>query len=291
MPTRALQAPAQLRLNWTNTIFLGVAHLAAVAGVLWMVFGRFSWWTLGLAALWMALCSVSITGGYHRLFAHRAYRASAWVRALFLLFGAAGVQNSALLWSGDHRRHHSFTDTDKDPYDATRGFWWAHIGWVFFDGDRPERDDRVKDLRDDRLVMWQHRFYVPLALLMGALLPMALGFAWGDPIGALLVAGFLRLTLEWHMTFSINSLAHMVGSPRYNPASTARDSWLIALFSWGEGYHSFHHRFQADYRNGYRWFHFDPTKWTVWSLAKLGAARDLRRTPPASIARARAATR
>jgi len=277
----------KLRLNWTNTLFLATAHLAAVAGILWMIFGRFSWWTVGLAALWMALCSVSITGGYHRLFAHRAFRASAWVRSLFLLFGAAGVQNSALLWSGDHRRHHSFTDTDKDPYNAKRGFWWSHIGWVFFDGDRPEHDDRVKDLRDDRLVMWQHKLYVPLAFLMGALLPMALGLAWGDPIGALLVAGFLRLTLQWHMTFSINSLAHMVGSPRYNPDSTARDSWLIALFSWGEGYHSFHHRFQADYRNGYRWFHFDPTKWAVWSLAKLGAARNLRRTPLASITKAR----
>lgn len=279
----------QLKLNWTNTLFLTFAHLAAVAGVLWMIFGQFSWWTVGFAALWMGVCSMSITAGYHRLFSHRAYKASAWVRAFYLLFGAAGVQNSALLWSGDHRRHHSFTDTDKDPYDARRGFWWSHIGWVFFDGDRDGDDGRVNDLRSDKLVMFQHNYYVPLAFLMGAILPMCLGFAWGDPIGGLLVVGFVRLVFQWHMTFTINSLAHMVGTRPYNPNSTARDSWIIALVSWGEGYHSFHHRFQADYRNGHRWFHFDPTKWIVWTLSKLGATQDLRRTPSTKIAEARAA--
>ena len=124
---------------------------------------------------------------------------------------------------------------------------------------------------------------------MGALLPMAIGLAWGDAIGALLVVGFLRLVVQWHSTFCINSIAHMIGQPTYNPACTARDSWLVALFTWGEGYHSFHHRFQADYRNGHRWFHFDPTKWAVWALSKLRATRDLRRTPDEMIARARSA--
>ena len=102
-------------------------------------------------------------------------------------------------------------------------------------------------------------------------------------------AGFLRLVVQWHSTFCINSIAHMIGKPTFNPDNTARDSWIVALFTWGEGYHSFHHKFQADYRNGHRWYHFDPTKWLVWTLSKLGATSGLRRTPSASIARARSA--
>lgn len=282
-----MSTSAGQKLNWVNTLFLAFAHLAAVGGIVWMAFAHFSWWTVGLAALWMALCSVSITGGYHRLFAHRAYKASGWLRTFYLLFGAAGVQNSAILWSADHRRHHSFTDTDRDPYNAKKGFWWSHVGWVLHEDSRTEEEGRVKDLHGDRLVALQHRFYIPLALVMGALLPLGLGLAWGDAIGALLVVGFLRLVVQWHSTFCINSVAHMIGRQTYNPDSSARDSWLVALFTWGEGYHSFHHKFQADYRNGHRWYQFDPTKWLVWTLSKLGATSGLRRTPAASITRAR----
>lgn len=280
---------ADTKLNWTNTLFLGFAHVAALGGVAWLVFVNFSWWTVGLAFLWMGLCSIAITGGYHRLFAHRAYKASGWLKSIYLLFGAASVQNSAIMWSADHRRHHSFTDTERDPYNAKRGFWWSHVGWVLHEDTRTLAEDRIKDLQNDKLVALQHRYYVPLAFLMGAILPFALGLAWGDAIGALLVVGFLRLVVQWHSTFCINSIAHMIGKPTYNPDNTARDSWLVALFTWGEGYHSFHHKFQADYRNGHRWYHFDPTKWLVWTLSKLGATSGLRRTPNASIARARSA--
>ena len=275
------------KLNWTNTIFLATAHGLAVGGILWLVFGTFSWWTLGLGLLWLELCSISITAGYHRLFAHRAYRAHAWFRAVVLFFGAASVQNSAIAWSADHRRHHTFTDTGKDPYNAKRGFWWSHMGWVLHKkAPAHVEPSRVKDLESDRLVAFQHCHYVPLAVFSGALLPLGLGFLWGDPIGAILVVGFLRLVVQWHMTFTINSLAHMVGSQPYSTRNTSRDSWLIALISWGEGYHNFHHRFGSDYRNGVRWWQFDPTKWMIWTLEKLGAVWDLRRTSPTVIRRA-----
>lgn len=285
------QASAQdsrlAKINWTNTIFITVAHLLAVVAIIWMVLVQFSWWTVGLATLWFCLCGVSITAGYHRLFSHASYTASKGWKLLMLVFGAASIQNSALAWAQDHRRHHRFVDGPKDPYNIQEGFWWAHIGWVLMDTGPVEDINRVADLERDKLVMWQNRNYLALAIFMAALLPLGLGLLWGDPIGALLCVGFLRLVLQWHITFTINSLAHMVGSQPYSTSNSARDSWITALFSFGEGYHNFHHRFASDYRNGARWWQFDPTKWMLWVLAKLRVVRDLRRTSAERIRAAR----
>jgi len=281
-------APA-LRLDWTNILFIGACHVMAVAAVLWLVLVRASPWTILLGVAWFALCGVSVTGGYHRLFAHPTYRAASPVRLFYLLFGAASVQNSALKWSGDHRIHHSKTDTDEDPYNIRRGFWWAHMGWVFHQDEEPAVARPVKDLSGDALVRWQDRHYLLIVSLFGFVLPMLVGFAWGDPIGALLVAGFLRLVVQWHATGAVNSFTHRFGTQPYSRGNSARDSNFAALITLGEGYHNFHHRFQADYRNGVLWWHSDPTKWFVWSLARVGLAWDLRRTPREAIERARAA--
>ena len=279
------------KLNLTNTVFIATAHLIAAAAVLYMVFVHFSWWTLGMALIWGTLCGLAITGGYHRLFAHPSYKTVWPIKMFYLLFGAAGIQNSALKWSADHREHHAETDHEADPYNAQKGFWWSHIGWVLFQKDQELDLRRVEDLVEDPLVRFQHRFYIPLAILIGAGVPFALGFIWGDPWGALLCIGFLRLVVQWHATFSINSLAHQIGTQPYSTSTSARDSWVTALVTFGEGYHNYHHRFQGDYRNGVRWYHFDPTKWWVWSLSKVGLAWDLRRMPSEAILRARQATR
>lgn len=276
-------------LAWTNLLFLSVAHALAMYAIVYMATVHFSWATIAFTMAWGICCGLSITGGYHRLFSHGAYRAHWLVRAFYLLFGAASVQNSALSWSRDHRVHHAHTDQDDDPYDIRRGFLWAHIAWVVHRA--PERPPTsTADLEKDPLVMFQHRYYVPLALLFGAILPAAFGACWGDALGTLLVAGFLRLVVQWHATFSINSLTHTFGSRPYNTRSSARDSFWVALVTFGEGYHNFHHRFQADYRNGVRWYHFDPTKWWIWTLAKCGLTSNLRRVPPEQIAQVKAAT-
>jgi stearoyl-CoA desaturase (delta-9 desaturase) len=281
-----MQETAIRRIDWTNLVFIASAHVLALLGAIHLA-TRFSAWTAALGLVYAVIGGVSITGGYHRLFAHRAYRARLPLRALYLLGGALSVQNSAFKWSVDHRRHHSRTDTDDDPYDIRRGFWWAHIGWVLFKDPLQVGPASAPDLWSERLVRWQHRFYLPLVVLTGALIPFSLGLLWGDPIGAVLVAGFLRLVLQWHATFSVNSFAHMLGTRPYSMASSARDSFVTALISLGEGYHNFHHRFQSDYRNGVRWFHFDPTKWFVWTLSHVGLTSDLKRVPKAAIERAR----
>ena len=278
----------RLNLNFTNTFFLGLAHALAIVAVLYMVFIHFSWWTAGLGLLWLALCSISITGGYHRLFAHPTYKAVAPVKLFYLLFGAASAQKSAIKWSADHREHHGMTDEEGDPYNAQKGFWWSHMGWVMAEREHPAAYHLVRDLESDPLVNFQHKYYAPMAIGVGALVPLLIGFAWGDPIGALLCAGFLRLILQWHMTFSINSFAHMLGTQPYSTSTSARDSWITALLTLGEGYHNYHHRFQNDYRNGVRWYHYDPTKWLVWTMSKIGLAKDLRKMPREAIDRAKA---
>lgn len=272
-------------LDWTNILFLAFAHVLAGLGV-WWAWVHFNPWTLGLGIAWSLLCSLSITAGYHRLFAHRTYQAAAWTRIVVLLFGAASVQNSALHWVNNHRVHHSKVDRDEDPYNIHRGFMWAHIGWVLYQEQDP-KFKRVRDLQADPLVMWQHRNYLSLAIGVGAVVPMALGALWGDAIGALLIAGFLRLVTQYHATFATNSLAHTLGARPYDRSTSARDHFLTALFTFGEGYHNFHHRFENDYRNGVRPWHFDPTKWLIFTLWCVGAARNLRRAPEDKIAQAR----
>ncbi len=275
-------------LDWGNLSFLVVVHGLALVALLYLIFVRASPWTIGLGFLWFALCGVSITGGYHRLFSHRSYGAHPLLKAFYLFFGAAAVQNSALKWSRDHRLHHTFTDQERDPYTVRDGFLWAHIGWIMF---RDENLDlsNVKDLADDKLVRFQDRYYVGLAVLAGVLLPALVGTLWGDPLGALLVCGFLRLFFQWHATFCVNSLAHTIGTQPYDTRTSARDSFVTALITLGEGYHNFHHRFQADYRNGVRWYQFDPTKWFVWGLSWVGITKNLRRTPALLIQQARGA--
>jgi len=272
-------------------VIVGASHLLALAGILWLVTVRASFPTIGLGVAWFVLCTLSISGGYHRLFAHPTYRTIPLVRAFYLVFGAASVQNSALKWAADHRIHHAKTDQDEDPYNIRRGFWWAHMGWIFRRDAGPAPVHRVKDLVADPLVRWQDRRYVPIALLFGAAVPAAIGFVWGDPIGALLVAGFLRLVLQWHATGSVNSVAHRFGTRPYCTKSSARDNAWMSLLTFGESYHNFHHRFQGDYRNGVRWWHFDPTKWFVCCLSRIGLAHDLRRTSPEAIERARTSVR
>jgi len=275
------------KLEWTNTLFILSAHLVAAFAVVYVTAVHWSWWTVGLGLAWMALCSISITGGYHRLFAHPTYEGSWPLRAFYLFFGAASAQNSALKWAADHRLHHSRTDQDEDPYNIRRGFWWAHIGWVFFKDADDHRPPPVRDLRADPLIRFQDRYYLALAILGGALLPAGLALSWGDPLGGLLVAGFLRLVVQWHVTGAVNSVAHTIGVQPFSTKTSARDCFWTALITLGEGYHNFHHRFQLDYRNGVRWYHFDPTKWTIWTLSLVGLTSGLKRTPGILIRRAR----
>jgi stearoyl-CoA desaturase (delta-9 desaturase) len=287
-PIRTPPAALKSAFYWENILALVVTHLAGLAAIAYLSFVACSGWTLGLGLLWLSLCMLSTTGGYHRLFAHRTYRGAAPVRLFYLLFGAAGGQASVVNWASDHRSHHARTDTEEDPYNIRRGFWWAHVGWLLYRDAAPDRRN-VNDLLADPLVRFQDRHYLSLLLGIGFLMPTLLASIWGDAIGGLLVAGFLRLLVQYHSTFSINSVAHTIGRRPYTTAVSARDSFITAILTLGEGYHNYHHRFPGDYRNGIRFYQFDPTKWWIWLLSKFGMTWGLKRVPPEEIRRARLA--
>ena len=275
------------RVCWSTVAGLSLIHVAGIVGVIWVIVNP-SAATLALAVVMYALCGLAITAGYHRLFAHRTYRASPPVRWAMLAFGAAAFQNSALSWSADHRAHHANTDHAADPHAITRGIWFAHMGWLFSRRVASADVRRLTDLWAVRSIRWQHRFYAALAIAIGLAAPMAIAATWGDPWGGLFVAGFLRAAILLQTTFAINSLAHLVGTRRYDQQSSARDSTLTALVTFGEGYHNYHHRFPFDYRNGVRWWHYDPSKWLIWTMAHLRLINTVRSASPSTIARATA---
>jgi stearoyl-CoA desaturase (delta-9 desaturase) len=275
--------------NWTTTLMFALTALAALVFVPWY---GFSHGYSGASWLWFALVlsanELAITCGYHRLFAHGTYEAHPALRLVYLLFGAMALQNSALIWSAGHRIHHRYIDDpERDPYCARRGFWFSHIGWMLRNYPSGEPDlGTVRDLQQDPLVMWQHRNYLAVALGMNFGLPLLLGWASGDVLGTLLLAGLLRLVVSHHLTFCINSLAHMIGSQPYTDENTARDNAAVALLTFGEGYHNFHHMFAHDYRNGVRWWQWDPSKWFIGAMHGVGLVTNLKTVPWFRIQRA-----
>lgn len=267
-------------INWAGAIVLTATPIAAAAVIPWYAFNfDFSTaaWVSFITLLW---CNgLSITGGYHRLWAHRTYEAHWSLRIFYMLFGAMAIQNSILIWASGHRTHHRHVDdVDQDPYSAKRGFFFSHIGWMLRDYEAGKPNfSNANDLLNDKIVMFQHNYYIPLIIVMNIGLPLALGWMLGDLWGVFLLGGLLRLVTSHHVTFFINSLAHMWGTRPYTDENTARDNPVLALVTYGEGYHNYHHIFQYDYRNGVKWWQFDPTKWLILSLSWMGITRNLKR--------------
>jgi stearoyl-CoA desaturase (delta-9 desaturase) len=238
---------------------------------------------------------LGITVGYHRLFAHRSFQAPQIVRVLTALAGTATFENSVLTWASEHRYHHTYVDQDGfpyDPYSIKQGFFHAHVGWLIWKRQPVLPRTNVKDLEKDPFLRFQDRYIVPLMVLVGLGMPTLVGMAWAALSGLTLfhgaLAGFIfggiaRVVFVHHGTFFINSLCHYMGRRPYDGESTARDSGIVAFFTYGEGYHNYHHAFQTDYRNGVRPWQFDPGKWVIWCLERVGLAHSLGRVPEATI--------
>lgn len=241
---------------------------------------------VALFVFYVLATSFAITVGYHRHFAHASFSASTPVRFLLLLFGAAAFEQSALKWASLHRTHHLHMDTERDPYNIAHGFFYAHAGWFLFWRHHVDYQN-VPDLKRSRLVMHQHDHYQLWSLGAGLVLPLVIGVCTGHLLGALILTVGVRLMLVLNSAFFINSFAHTYGDRPFDLDTSARDHWLGAVLTNGEGYHNFHHRFPSDYRNGVRWYHWDPSKWAIWTLARLGLARDLRRSSAVTVQAAR----
>ena len=275
------------RINWiTSSFLIGTLFLTSTAVPLYLWYFGLDRFQIILFFIMLAAAGFSISIGYHRLFSHIAFQASWPVRLFTLVFGAAAFENSALMWATEHRRHHKHVDHDDDPYSISKGFFYAHIGWLIFKLNAEPPYDNVPDLLKDKLVRWQHRHVQTIAVVVSFVLPAIAGAfwnGWAGALGAFLIAGVARIVVLQHCTFLINSACHVFGTQPYSESCSARDSWFLALFTFGEGYHNYHHEFQHDYRNGVKPWNFDPTKWIIWTFSKVGLTRNLRRVPSEKI--------
>lgn len=267
------------KYNWNMVIILTLIPLIGVFGTgIYVYYNGVVWQEPLLLLVFWFLSGMGITMGYHRLFAHKAYKTNAFVEWILMIFGSMALENTILKWCSDHRVHHTKAETKEDPYSITEGFWHAHIGWIV--KNVPEENSRVrgvKDLTNKSAIKFQNKYYFSIGILFGFIIPLAIGFIYGRPLGAFLWAGFLRLAIVHHATFFINSLCHYIGRRTYDVKSTARDSWFVSWFTFGEGYHNYHHKFQWDYRNGVKWFAYDPSKWIIKGLSFFGITYDLKK--------------
>ena len=269
----------------TNILYIGGYHLFLAIAL--PIYSYYHLPSLGIVITTISLVflsGIAITAGYHRLYSHSCYKAHPIIEWCFLFFGTLATQGSVLQWAHDHRLHHSYVDTDKDPYSVKKGLLHAHVLWMFYYSE-PVDMKIVSDLSRRKILMFQHRFYPACMLFTNILIFVIVGWFFSDYLTAFIFAWWVRLFLLHHTTWCINSLAHYWGTKHYSQEHSAVDNYLISLLTYGEGYHNYHHAFAYDYRNGIRWYHFDPSKWLIWFLHKIGVAYNLKRVNDYRIAR------
>jgi stearoyl-CoA desaturase (delta-9 desaturase) len=256
----------------SNALF--VAMHASLLLVFVVPFSRAA---LALALGGYALRMWAVTAGYHRYFAHRSYKTSRAFQLVLALLGATSMQNGPIWWASVHRRHHKDSDGPRDPHSPLEhGFWYAHVGWVFDRSvPRPYDESNVRDLLRFPEIRWVDRHeWVPLVAYGVACFVIggAPGLVWGLVVSTLAV---------FHATMLINSLAHVWGSRRFATADASRNNALLALITFGEGWHNNHHHYMSSARQGFRWWELDVSYCVLRVLAWVGLVHDLRE-PPAS---------
>jgi stearoyl-CoA desaturase (delta-9 desaturase) len=234
---------------------------------------------VAMAVAFYILRMFAIGAGYHRYFAHRAFRTSRVFQFCLGFLAQTTAQRGILWWAAHHRRHHKYSDTELDVHSPVlRSFFYSHVGWIFVPRNNDTNYAAVRDLARFKELLWLDRHpYLPAALLA-----LACWMIGGMPG---LAIGFCCSTVAvWHATFSINSLAHVIGRRRYVTGDESRNNWLLALLTMGEGWHNNHHAYQVSVRQGFRWWEYDPTYYALRVLSWLGVVWDLH-VPPKTVVR------
>jgi stearoyl-CoA desaturase (delta-9 desaturase) len=235
----------------------------------------FSWKVFAITAFlyWVAI-GLGISMGYHRLHTHRSYQVPRWMEYFFAVCGTLTLEGGPIFWVATHRLHHQKSDKPGDPHSPRDGAWWSHVGWILF-GEMNHNNTRAlakytPDLAKDRFYVWLNNYHwVPLVVL-GAIL-LATG---GLPL--LLWAGCLRVVVGLHATWLVNSATHMWGRRRFDTRDDSRNTWWVALLTFGEGWHNNHHAHPTSARHGLAWYEFDVSWIQIKVLRFLGIARGVK---------------
>ena len=257
-----------------RTIPFWLIHVIALVGV---VVTGFSWAGLGLAVAAYFVRIFFVTAGYHRYFSHKTYKTSRFVQFLLAFCAQTTAQKGALWWAAHHRGHHRFADKPGDPHSPRlHGLAYAHVGWIL-DGRNDETEvDRIEDLTRYPELVWLNKYcHVPVVVFAVVLF---LAGGWF----ALLWGFFVSTVMTWHGTFTINSLTHIFGQPRFKCRDDSKNSWLLAILTLGEGWHNNHHFFEGSARQGFLWWEYDITYYVLRLLGALGIVWDIKE-PPARV--------
>jgi stearoyl-CoA desaturase (delta-9 desaturase) len=256
-------------LNVFTTIVLVFLHIGAIAALF-----CFSWGRLAAAVvLYYFATGLGISMGYHRLHTHRSYRVPKWMEYFFAVCGTLTLEGGPIFWVATHRLHHQFSDQPGDPHSPRDGAFWSHVGWILF-GETNHNNTRVMskyapDLARDRFYVWLNNYHwIPVVILTGVL--YAIG---GIPL--VLWGNFLRIVFGLHATWLVNSATHMFGSRRFPIRDDSRNTWWVALISFGEGWHNNHHAHPTSARHGLAWYEFDPSWLLIKALRRLGLAKSI----------------
>lgn len=271
------------RIDRYRAIPFILLHLLCL-GVIWV---GFSWVAFTVAVMLYLLRMFFITGFYHRYFSHRSFRTTRAFQLVMAVCGCATVQRGPLWWAGHHRFHHAHADQPEDSHSPRqRGFLWSHLGWFLSQKNVQTPLKRVKDWAKYPELMFIDRFDWIIPVLLIALL-YALGASLAHFMPHLGTSGmqmviwgfFISTVVLFHATYTINSLAHLYGSRRFETSDDSRNNFLLALITLGEGWHNNHHHYPASIRQGFFWWEFDPTYYLLWVLSKLGLIWDLKPVP------------
>jgi stearoyl-CoA desaturase (delta-9 desaturase) len=264
-----LQRAPDEQVNWRSSLpFLGF-HLLPLL----VIFTGVTSTAIVLLVVTFTVRMFFITAGYHRYFAHRSYKLGRAAQFVMAFGGGTATQKGMLWWSGHHRNHHRFADTERDIHSPRKGFWWSHVGWFLCDKYSKTNYDAIKDFAryPELRFLDKHDWIAPWSLgvacfLIGGWSGLVLGF-------------FLSTVLLWHTTFLVNSAAHVFGRRRYETEDTSRNSVVVALLTSGEGWHNNHHHYPSSARQGFFWWEIDTTYYALKLLSYVGIVRDLRQPP------------
>jgi sn-1 stearoyl-lipid 9-desaturase len=257
---------------WGTIIYMAAIHLVASLA---FFPNNFNWEAVGIAfALYCMTAGVGITLGFHRLVSHRSFETPKLIEYCLIFCGTLACQGGPLDWIGLHRLHHQYSDTELDPHDSNRGFWWSHLGWMLCQNPANEKISRyTKDIAKDPFYQFCQVGMLPIQFVLGLILYHFGGWSW-------VVWGiFVRLVVVFHCTWLVNSATHKFGYQSHESHDRSQNCWWVALLTFGEGWHNNHHAYQYSARHGLQWWEIDLTWMMIQLLAILGLAKNIKLPP------------